>query len=208
MGVVYEAYDPQLDRVIALKLLHADATHDLDSRQQLLREAKLMAKVSHPNVAIVYDSSEHQERVFLALELVSGPTLRTWLQDREKTWEALGAMLHAVGEGLVAAHAQGLVHRDFKPENVLIGADNRPRVIDFGLARPSSLSSSVPTSAPLSLDATTGGSPATTVADGIAGTPAYMAAEQIEGRIIDARCDQFAYCVTLAGCGESHRAAA
>ena len=134
MGRVYAAYDPVLDRKVALKLLHP-LVDGPDGQQRLLREAKALAKVAHPHLVAVHDAGTFQDSVFLAMEFVDGQTLRAWLAaDKRSADEVLDAFLQA-GRGLAAAHAAGLVHRDFKPENVLVGRDGRVRVSDFGLAR-------------------------------------------------------------------------
>lgn len=184
MGIVYKAYDPELDRLVAIKLLHAGVGGSTDAarREQLLREGRALAKLSHPNVLAVYDVGTFEDDVFIATEFVEGPTLRQWLrQARRSRAEIVGAFLTA-GAGLAAAHRAGLVHRDVKPANVLVGADGRVRVLDFGLAEPEG-------NAPL---AGAGGTePA------IAGTPSYMAPEQRDGRPVDGRTDQFGFCVSL-----------
>ncbi|HEY3448990.1 MAG TPA: tetratricopeptide repeat protein [Myxococcales bacterium] len=171
MGVVYRAYDPQLDRKVALKLLRQDRQPDgAERRAHLLREAQAMARVAHPNVIAVHDVGEHGGDIFLAMELVEGPTLRKWLAAQPRSREEIVATFLQAGHGLAAAHAAGLVHRDFKPENVIVGPGGRPRVTDFGLA----LAGAV-----------------------FAGTPAYMSPEQLTGRATDARSDQFGFCVAL-----------
>ncbi|MDX2014072.1 MAG: serine/threonine-protein kinase [Myxococcaceae bacterium] len=134
MGRVYAAYDPVLDRKVALKLLHPLADGP-EGQQRLLREAKALAKVANPNLVAVHDAGTFADSVFLAMEFVDGQTLRAWLAAvKRSSDEVLEAFLQA-GRGLAAAHAAGLVHRDFKPENVLVGRDGRVRVSDFGLAR-------------------------------------------------------------------------
>src|SRR5262249_18833102 len=126
------AFDPQLNRSIALKLLRADAGDELQ-QARLLREAQAMARLSHPNVVAVYDAGEHDGRVFVAMELIAGKTLEKWLAEERRSLGAIVDVMVAAGRGLAAAHAAGLVHRDFKPGNVLIG--ERVCVGDFGLAR-------------------------------------------------------------------------
>ncbi|MCA9663229.1 MAG: protein kinase, partial [Myxococcales bacterium] len=189
MGVVYLAQDPELDRLVALKLLHR-TDGDEDARERLLREAKATARLSHPNVVSVYDVGPYEGGSFVALEYVHGGTLRQWLRQPGRSWtEIVQALVHA-GHGLAAAHGAGLVHRDFKPDNVLVGADGRVRVVDFGLARPLSVGGD-----PRALIDVEG---QTIQAGNLAGTPGYMAPEQLrEGREVDARSDVFAFCITL-----------
>ena len=186
MGVVYVAHDPELGRDVALKILRP-----LGSPERLRREAQALAKLAHPNVVRVYDIGEDAGHTFIAMELVDGENLRTWLATPRTTDEVLAVLL-AAGRGLAAAHAVGLVHRDFKPDNVLISSKGDVLVGDFGLAR---------IAAPPSQD---GPAPATALAmstdeltatGAVVGTPAYMAPEQIEGDA-SAPVDQYAFCVT------------
>ncbi len=210
MGMVYAAYDSVLDRKVALKLLppgDADAGPEATSgsgRARLLREAQAMAKLSHPNVVGVYDVYQHGTLVFMAMELVEGQTLLQWQQEKPHGWREILAAFLAAGRGLAAAHAAGLVHRDFKPTNVLVGKDGRVRVTDFGLARthdappellceeaapsPTSTGPVKPHSL-LELELTQKGA--------VMGTPAYMAPEQFRGITADARSDQFSFAVSL-----------
>ena len=179
MGVVYAAFDPRLDRRVALKLVRPDVSRlsGAAARDRLLVEARALARLSHPNVVTVYEAGAWKNQLFLAMEYVEGTTLSAWLRAHPRPWrEVLSAFLHA-GEGLWAAHRAGLVHRDFKPDNVLLGADGRTLVTDFGLVR------------------LAGGSED----DGgqTEGTPAYMAPEQWAHHAVDARADQFAFCVAL-----------
>jgi serine/threonine protein kinase/tetratricopeptide (TPR) repeat protein len=140
MGEIYSAYDDQLDRNVAVKLVRADRPVSPDAQERLLREAQTLARLSHPQVVQVYEAGRFEGRVFIAMELIQGQTLRAWLQehakpgDRKRQREVVRQFV-AAGRGLEAAHAVRLVHRDFKPDNVLIGYDGRPRVVDFGLAR-------------------------------------------------------------------------
>jgi tetratricopeptide (TPR) repeat protein len=197
-GFVYSAYDPELDRKVAIKLLRAveDEHHDIsDARARLLREAQAMARLKHPNVLPVYDvgtlEDAHGSRVFIAMELVESGTLRNWLKQRHSRREILDVMT-ACGRGLEAAHAAGLVHRDFKPDNVLVGRDNHVFVTDFGLVRAAGPSENRRDSQPPAALA----SPLT-VANAVMGTPGYMAPEQYEAKTIDERTDQFSFCATL-----------
>ncbi|MEX1368943.1 MAG: tetratricopeptide repeat protein [Nannocystaceae bacterium] len=200
MGLVYAAYDPKLDRRVAIKLLRASFGHDAASprAQRLVREAQAMAKLAHPNVVTVHDVGTHGDRVFLAMEYVAGQTLGRWLQQR-RPWSEVLEVFGAAGRGLAAAHAKGLVHRDFKPDNVMIGDDRRVQVMDFGLARigegTESESQSVPERGSSRQPAVL--SSRITHTGAMLGTPAYMAPEQHLHRVFDARSDQFAFCVAL-----------
>jgi len=184
-GRVYRAKDPQLARTIALKVLDVDRgiVHD-----DLLGEAKVMATIGHPNVAAIFDAGVLAEmtptRVFIAMELVVGRNLREWL-GAPRTVQAIVDVMRQVGQGIAAAHRAGIVHRDVKPENVLVGDDGRVRVVDFGLAR--ATATRVDDDAPVT--ATHTGT--------IAGTPAYMAPELFEGAPASAASDQFAFCATM-----------
>jgi len=197
MGVVYAARDDELERIVAIKILHADMARSEDGRRRMLREAQAMAKLSHPNVGHVYEVGRHGEQVFLAMELVRGVTLRQWCNAPERTWRDILRVHVAAGEGLAAAHAVGLVHRDYKCENVLVGDDGRPRVLDFGLARPDALHSGPTEATDGGERASASGSAEITRAGTVVGTPAYMAPEQLAGDIVDARADQFSFCVAL-----------
>jgi tetratricopeptide (TPR) repeat protein len=196
MGVVYSAYDPELDRRVALKLLRVGAL-GLDAeegRAHLVREAKAMARVSHPHVVSVYDVGTFGQQVFLAMELVEAQTLRQWLKAAPRPWGQVLALFLDAGRGLAAAHAAGVVHGDFKPENLLVGKDRRVRVTDFGLARLGSPASGVPAlPAAAALVPLAGMDPSA-----VGGTPAYMAPEQLLGHARAGTAgDQFAFCVTL-----------
>src|SRR5690606_24246294 len=133
------AYDPELDRHVALKLVTAWDHGDDQGPARLVREARSMAKISHPNVAPVYDAGVVGDAVFIAMELIDGPTLADWTTRTARPWTEILRMHLLAGRGLAAAHDAGLVHRDFKPDNVMVGPDDRPRVLDFGLARPAAL---------------------------------------------------------------------
>ncbi|HEY8924264.1 MAG TPA: serine/threonine-protein kinase [Polyangia bacterium] len=136
MGDVYAAYDPQLDRKVAIKLLRVRAQGPEDEGQRrLMREAQAIAKLSHPNVVVVYDAGTFQDQVFVAMEFVDGHTLRYWTQAQARPWPEVLKVFGDAGRGLAAAHDKGIIHRDFKPDNVMIGADGHVRVMDFGLAR-------------------------------------------------------------------------
>ena len=172
MSVVYAAHDPELQRRVAIKLLRPDR----GDGERLIREARALARLSHPNVVTVFDAGADRGRRFLAIELVDGGTLNAWLGQARRTTGEIIACLLGAARGLAAAHAAGVVHGDVKPDNLLVGRDGRVRVTDFGLAR---------------LDT------ATSQGRTIAGTPAYMAPEQMLGGEADARSDQWALCATL-----------
>lgn len=197
MGEVWSALDPLLDRKVALKLVKAEGTA-LEARAErkarLLREAQVMARISHPNVLAVFDSGECEGEVYLALELVEGATLREWLAAARRPWPEVLAAYALAGRGLAAAHAAGLVHRDFKPDNALVDAQGRVRVTDFGLARPAG---PAPAEAACARAGAATSSAPLTQTGALAGTPGYMAPEQLLGRATDARTDQFSFCVAL-----------
>jgi tetratricopeptide (TPR) repeat protein len=204
MGVVYAAFDPELDRRVAIKVLQGEQSDGSSGHDQawLLREAQALARLQHPNVVAVHDvGSLSGDRVFIAMEHVDGMTMRAWLKERERTWRDVLPLALASGQGLAAAHAAGLVHRDFKPENVLVGHDGRVRVMDFGLARLRvDDDGSTPPPArksDLELDSKSPLSAELTMAGHVVGTPAYMAPEIYEDHPADARTDQFAFGVTL-----------
>ena len=139
MGVVYAAHDLDLDRKVALKLLRPDVVLDgargTEGRARLIREAQTLAKLSHPNILTVYDVGDYHDQVFVAMEFIEGETLRLWLQQKPRSVRDIVEVFLRAGRGLAAAHRGHLVHRDFKPENVLIREDGRVFVTDFGLAR-------------------------------------------------------------------------
>ena len=188
MGVVYAAYDDRLDRRVAIKLLRSRFDNEA-ARELLEREAKRLARLSHPNVVQIHEYGEHDGRVFVAMEYVVGQTLRTWLTTTRSWREVLPVLIQA-GRGLVAAHEAGLVHRDFKPDNVLVGDDGRVRVLDFGLASFAKLELE------RTRDTTLDGS---TTSDSqrasLAGTPVYMAPELFAGELAHVGSDQWAFCV-------------
>ncbi|MBX7081117.1 MAG: serine/threonine-protein kinase [Nannocystaceae bacterium] len=206
MGVVYAAWDPELERRVAIKLLRADLAGRDGSvgHARLLREAQAMARINHPNVVAVHEVGTHEGQVFVAMELVEGTTLGTWLQQRPRRWRETLAAFLAAGTGIAAAHRAGLVHRDFKPDNVLVerpadGGDGlgRVRVGDFGLARAvaeAPAAASVP-----ALGGETGDSQGASLTrtGALLGTPAYMSPEQWLGRAADERSDQFSFAVAL-----------
>ncbi len=191
MGVVYAADDAALGRRVAIKLLHGTGSEG-QARGRILREAQALARLSHPNVVQIYEVGEVGRQVFVAMEFVEGLTLGQWQIQQPRSWRELLDVYVQAGRGLAAAHAVGLVHRDFKPENVLVGADERVRVLDFGLARtdgegaPAELR---PTGDALLQPITTTGA--------MLGTALYMSPEQWRAGPVDPRSDQFSFCVAL-----------
>jgi len=198
MGVVYEGYDPRLDRKVALKLVDpsrlGSEAGDVPSR--LEREARAAADLSHPNIVTVYDVGSHDGRVFLAMEYVRGTTLTEWMAPQGRSWREVVEMFVEIGNGLAGAHAAGIVHRDFKPDNVLVGLDGRPRIADFGLARPVEGWSVREERTKLPRGGRDVSSVLATTGE-VCGTPAYMAPEQFTGLDVGPLSDQFAYCVAL-----------
>ncbi len=170
MGVVWGAWDPQLERRVALKLVKVKTE---GARDRMLAEGQTLAKLSHPNVVPIYDVGTVDDQIYLVMEWIRGDNLRAYCKQPRTTREIIH-LYRAAGDGLVAAHREGIIHRDFKPDNVMVGEDGRVRVLDFGLAR------------------TDGGA-----GDDVAGTPRYMAPEQARGETLTAAVDQFAFCVSL-----------
>ncbi len=222
MGVVYKAYDPELDRKIALKLLRVtgkSASRADRARDRLLREAKALAQLSHPNVVSAVDVGTLGDDVFVAMELVEGQTLMQWIKDEKPNQRKVVQVLIQAGRGLQAAHQAGLIHRDVKPDNIIVGADGRVRVLDFGLARAASIDEMIaeaeqrqretaalatpnpdPTGVTLSGDSQSGTASLRTrmtLAGAVLGTPGYMAPEQYLGQDLDEQADQYSFCVSL-----------
>ncbi|MFV8751317.1 protein kinase domain-containing protein [Nannocystaceae bacterium ST9] len=190
MGEVYLGLDEQLGRKIAIKRVLA-ASGGERAQARLRREARALAKLSHPNVVQIYEIGEHEDRTYLAMEYVEGQTLATWLARGEHAWQEIVDRFIAAGRGLAAAHRAGVIHRDFKPENVLLGDAGEVRVADFGLALadhevvPRTRSGGAPSDLRLS---TTGA---------VIGTIRFMPLEQLRGEPVDERSDQFAFCIAL-----------
>ncbi len=211
MGVVYRAFDPQLDRTVALKVLRPQLDRRGDAtggQTRLLREAQAMAQLSHANVIQVFDASVLEDQVVVAMEYVRGESLRAWCV-KERPWREVLDVLVEAGRGLVAAHAVGIIHRDFKPANVLVGEDGQVKVLDFGLARPVSEDASGELAGPTrdSRDELSNSysdsllDTELTAAGMVMGTPGYMPPEQYyQGSQIGPRLDQFAFCATAYRC--------
>jgi len=182
MGAVYRAYDPKLRREIALKCVRCPP----DQAETLLAEARAMAQLTHPALVSVHDADLEGDAVYIAMELVRGNTLRTWLET-SRTWPRVVVMFRAIADGIEAAHAAGIVHRDVKPSNVLVDERERPRIADFGLAVPDQATA----------DDATWVQPNERLPALIVGTPPYMPPEQHRGAKTTAASDQYAFCVML-----------
>jgi len=201
--VVYAAYDPELDRKVALKLLlpRAGGVADTGARTRLVREAQALAKLSHPNVVAVHDVGTHGDSVWIAMEFVAGETLTAWAKGRPRAWSEILPILIDVARGVTAAHMAGLVHRDLKPDNVMIGRDGRIRVMDFGLAHGRGPGAEEPALASTFVDVAGADLERAALAlrltaeGAIQGTPAYMAPEQWQGQEAEPATDQFGWSV-------------
>jgi serine/threonine protein kinase len=197
MGEVYRAKDPELGRKVAIKVMRArprrapkGSADGADGRARLLREARSMARLCHPNVVAIHDIGAFEDGVFIAMDFVEGLTVSAWLQSAARPWGDVLRVFLAAGRGLCAAHDGELVHHDFKPDNVMIDGDGQVRVMDFGLAREVTKEEATPVR---------------DVDGPVIGTPAYMAAEQFLGDRTDARTDQFGFCVALYEALYGHR---
>ncbi|MCH9686534.1 MAG: serine/threonine-protein kinase, partial [Deltaproteobacteria bacterium] len=197
MGVVYAAYDTELARRVAVKMLPSGPGRrwSINAAPRLRREARALAQLAHPNVVAIYDVGETNGTLFVAMELVEGQTLGAWQRATARPWVEVVDIYLQAGEGLAAAHRQGLVHRDFKPDNAILDHRGRVRVLDFGLAVAGA--EDVEEHGPASPDDGISISARLTATGTILGTPAYMAIEQIAGATPDARSDQFSFCVAL-----------
>lgn len=190
MGTVFLAHDRELNRKVALKRVRGTATPE--RKERLRAEAQTMAQLNHPNVATVFDVGEDEQGLFVVMQWVEGGTARTWAEEKRRRWQDIVRLYIAAGEGLAAAHAANIVHRDFKPSNVLVAKDGAVQVTDFGLASNSP-------SAPNTWGAKDGAIHATlmTHSGALVGTPAYMSPEQHRGEAVGPESDQFSFCVAL-----------
>ncbi len=192
MGEVFSAWDPVLDRKVAVKVLRGDfegSPLGEELKTRLMREAQSLARLSHPNVVTVHDVGIANGRIFLAMEFIEGSTLKKWLEQKPRpSWRQILEVFLAAGEGLLAAHDQGITHRDFKPDNVVVSSDGRVRVMDFGLAHGQAAKKK-----------DEGEKPARTITapGAMLGTPAYMSPEALHGQATDFRSDEFSFCVAL-----------
>ncbi len=220
MGVVWGAYDPVLGRRVALKLvLHRDSAEAVEIQvdERLRREAQALARLSHPNVVSLYDVGTCEHGDYLALELVPGVDLQQWLRTKTRSWREIVEVFLLAGRGLAAAHVAGLIHRDFKPANVIVGPQSHVTVVDFGLARSAELDTTLGAGAggPSAEAGANANAPASLRPSGdaiatrallstrltgtnmIVGTRGYMAPEQLLGLVVGPRSDQFSFCVAL-----------
>ncbi|PCC71585.1 Serine/threonine protein kinase [Nannocystis exedens] len=200
MGVVYAAYDDLLDRKIAVKVLLGESVRDVTlSRGRLMREAQAMARLSHPNIVTVHEVGQDNGQVFVAMEFVRGTSLDAWAQE-ERPWREVVATFVRAGRGLEAAHRAGLIHRDFKPANVMVGEDGAVKVLDFGLARAADDSAPGEPDLPRHIAQGTSALAPLTRTGVVLGTPAYMSPEAHRGEASTAASDQFSFCVSLYQC--------
>src|SRR5579871_2609025 len=188
MGVVYRAQDTRLNRPAAIKVLSSDLA-DAAARRRFQREAQMASALNHPHILTVYDADEFEGRQYLAMEFVDGTTLKGWARAEKRTWRQIAELLTGVADGLAHAHAAGILHRDVKPENILVAKNGYAKLADFGLAKLLDRGSGEDTSRTVTLEATQPGM--------AVGTIAYMSPEQASGRPVDARSDIFSFGVLL-----------
>jgi hypothetical protein len=213
MGVVWRARDPKLDRDIAIKLVHPSLARIPDAAARLMREARALAKVSHSAVVAVHDAGHEDDHLYLAMELIEGTTLGAMIRRRRpaelRDWRRTLALVTEAGRGLAAAHAAGVLHRDFKPDNVLVSSAGRVAVADFGLAEiavgASASTPKRPSTAELGDSWQVESVDSLTLTGAVVGTPAYMSPEQLRSGVVDARSDQFGFCVTAYEALYGHR---
>jgi tetratricopeptide (TPR) repeat protein/predicted Ser/Thr protein kinase len=191
MGFVYAAYDPELDRRVALKVLHPERSHDQYAHERLSKDARALARLDHPNVVTVHDVLTSDDEVVIVMEFVAGETLTSWEAAAPRSWRDVVAAYLQAGTGLAAAHGLSIIHRDFKPSNAIIGPDGHVRVLDFGLARftgegPEPTRLGAPRRATMA-----------TASGAVLGTIGYAAPEQLSGKPVTAASDQFSFCVAL-----------
>jgi serine/threonine protein kinase len=195
MGTVYAAYDPVHDRKVAIKVVRDEPNEASAAPQaRLVREARLATRLQHPNVVTVLEQGLHEGTVYVVMEFIDALPLDCWLSAEQRSWSDILEPFLGAAAGLAAAHAIGIVHRDFKPANVLLGVDGRARVVDFGLARPI-----VPPSGELEapMDRSKSFEYSITGTGKVSGTPLYMAPELFDGSPATPKTDLYAFCISL-----------
>jgi serine/threonine protein kinase len=199
MGTVYAAYDPMHAHKVAIKVVRGDGSDEASAAAQarLVREAKLAARLQHPNVVTVLEQGLHDGNVYVVMEFIDAQPLDRWLRAEPRSWAEVLEPFLGAGAGLAAAHAIGIVHRDFKPANVLVGVDGRARVVDFGLARPIMPASGDGSRGVASFDRSRSFDYSITGSGKVSGTPTYMAPELFDGRPATPKADVYAFCVSL-----------
>ncbi|MEX1361939.1 MAG: serine/threonine-protein kinase, partial [Nannocystaceae bacterium] len=198
MGRVYAAYDEELDRKVAIKMLLDDELPTQAERTRFLREARALGRLSHPNVVTVHEVGESDGRIFVAMEYVQGESLRDWL-GTEPDWSQVLEVFVQAGQGLVAAHRAELIHRDIKPANIMRRDDGVVKVLDFGIVRMATnrLTASMDAAPVVGSSSLSTETSSLTRTGAVMGTPAYMAPEQHQGDVVDERSDQYGFCIAL-----------
>ena len=196
MGVVFRAYDTKLQRPVAIKFLSDDLA-DAAARRRFQREAQMASSLNHPHILTVYDTGEFEGRQYLVTEFVDGGTLKNWAQQHPRSWEDVAELLTGVADGLATAHQAGILHRDIKPDNILVTASGYAKLADFGLAKLADASPPADITRTLAEEQTQQGI--------IVGTIAYMSPEQAAGKTLDARSDMFSFGVVLYEMLAGHR---
>ena len=174
MGIVYKAHDPEIDRMVALKVLRQDQVSSKDAVQRFLKEAKAIGRLNHPNIVIVYDVGQDHGTVYIAMELIEGQSLKEIIKSKRLNLEDIVHICYQVAIGLDYAHEQGIVHRDIKPANIMLTKDQTVKITDFGIAHVDDSSLIQQTQAGV-----------------ILGTPVYMSPEQVMGKKVDGRSDLY-----------------
>lgn len=188
MGVVYRGFDTKLNRPVAIKFLSGNLG-DADARRRFQREAEMASSLNHPHIVTVYDTGEFEDRQYLVTEFVDGGTLKDWLKERRRSWREILELLTGVADGLAAAHAAGILHRDVKPANILVATNGYAKIADFGLAKLDRSGSAGEDTVTLT--------EAMTQAGVVVGTIAYMSPEQAAAKPLDPRTDVFSFAIVL-----------